>query len=90
MSAFAEMSEGSESGKINAETWKKLTPMHRFAKPREIADHITWMASPYASFQTGGDVVVDGGCESILRPSSSRALSDKFVILHRHDLLMES
>ncbi|KAK4057669.1 hypothetical protein OIO90_001317 [Microbotryomycetes sp. JL221] len=56
-----EMSEGSESGKKNAETWKELTPMHRFAEPKEIADWITWMASPYASFQTGGEVIVDGG-----------------------------
>lgn len=56
-----EMSEGSESGKVNAETWRKLTPMNRFAEPKEIADHITWMASPHASFQTGAAVVVDGG-----------------------------
>ncbi|ORY73431.1 hypothetical protein BCR35DRAFT_307177 [Leucosporidium creatinivorum] len=56
-----EMSEGSESGKINAAEWKSRTPMHRFAQPSEIADMITVLASDRASFMTGSDVVVDGG-----------------------------
>ncbi|KAK4055105.1 hypothetical protein OIV83_000385 [Microbotryomycetes sp. JL201] len=53
--------DGSESGKKNAEKWKELTPMHRFAQPKEIADWVTWMASPFASYQTGGEIIVDGG-----------------------------
>lgn len=55
------MSEGSESGKKNAAEWKARTPMGRFAKPSEIADMITVLASGRASYMTGSDVVVDGG-----------------------------
>lgn len=36
----------------------------RFAKPKEIADMLVMIASDQASFMTGSDVVVDGGCKS--------------------------
>lgn len=34
----------------------------RFAQPKEIADMLVVMSSDKATFMTGSDVVVDGGC----------------------------
>lgn len=42
-------------------TWQSRTPMNRLGKPVEIADVITFLASPKASFITGSDLIVDGG-----------------------------
>lgn len=36
-------------------------PMHRTAKPSEIAEAILWLASGRSSFATGSIMVVDGG-----------------------------
>lgn len=36
-------------------------PLGRMARPEEIADVVTFIASPRASFVTGANVLVDGG-----------------------------
>ena len=43
--------------------WEERTPLGRFAKPKEIADMLVVLASDKATYMTGSDVVVDGGCE---------------------------
>lgn len=43
------------------ETEIAKTPMHRLGQTDEIADCITFLASPMASFVTGTTLVVDGG-----------------------------
>jgi NAD(P)-dependent dehydrogenase (short-subunit alcohol dehydrogenase family) len=36
-------------------------PQKRFGTPEEIAAFAVWLASPTASFATGGTFIVDGG-----------------------------
>lgn len=43
------------------EAWLSKTPLHRFAKPHEIAGAVVYLASDASSFVTGTDVAVDGG-----------------------------
>ncbi len=40
---------------------KELTPMGRLGKPEEIAEAVTFLASPRASFITGQVLAVNGG-----------------------------
>ncbi|MFE0820695.1 SDR family NAD(P)-dependent oxidoreductase [Streptomyces sp. NPDC058847] len=54
------------SGAIEAGTWDEATiaalqPVNRMGRPTEVADAITWLASPQASFVTGTILNVDGG-----------------------------
>jgi 3-oxoacyl-[acyl-carrier protein] reductase len=43
------------------EKWAEEIPLHRLAKPEEVADAILWLASDRASYVTGQTIVVDGG-----------------------------
>jgi Dehydrogenases with different specificities (related to short-chain alcohol dehydrogenases) len=43
------------------EKWAEEIPLHRLARPEEIADAILWLASDRASYVTGQTIVVDGG-----------------------------
>ncbi|MFF8911033.1 SDR family oxidoreductase, partial [Streptomyces olivaceoviridis] len=51
---------------IEAGTWDEasiaaLQPVGRMGRPTEVAEAITWLASPAASFITGTILNVDGG-----------------------------
>jgi NAD(P)-dependent dehydrogenase (short-subunit alcohol dehydrogenase family) len=49
------------SNQAAAERLKKLVPLGRFARPEEIANVITFLASDDASYVTGSVVLADGG-----------------------------
>ncbi len=44
------------------QTMINAVPMHRMGEPEEIADAILFLSSAQASFITGVDLFVDGGC----------------------------
>ena len=41
--------------------WADEIPLHRLARPEEVADAILWLASDRASYVTGQTILVDGG-----------------------------
>jgi len=43
----------------------ETTPMHRASQPEEIAEVVTFLASPRASYVTGTTVAADGGRRAI-------------------------
>jgi NAD(P)-dependent dehydrogenase (short-subunit alcohol dehydrogenase family) len=55
-------SDGSPAGaQRTIDAWGRSYPLGRVAKPREIAEVVSFLASPRAGFVTGEDVRVDGG-----------------------------
>jgi NAD(P)-dependent dehydrogenase (short-subunit alcohol dehydrogenase family) len=55
-------SDGSLEGvRRTMDEWARAYPLGRVAQPREIAEVVSFLASPRASYLTGEDVRVDGG-----------------------------
>jgi enoyl-[acyl-carrier protein] reductase III len=44
-----------------AERMVRVIPLHRSGSPQDVADLITFLASPQASYITGQSIVIDGG-----------------------------
>jgi len=57
----ADMFKGDKSIEETVADWGKMHPVGRVAKPEEVAEVITFLASERASFVTGGEYKVDGG-----------------------------
>jgi NAD(P)-dependent dehydrogenase (short-subunit alcohol dehydrogenase family) len=57
----ADLFKGDKSVEETLEDWGKMHPVGRIARPEEVAEVIVFLASPRASFLTGGDYKVDGG-----------------------------
>src|SRR3712207_156682 len=53
--------KGSKSVDETLKDWGKMHPLGRVARPEEVAEVISFLASDRASFVTGGDYKVDGG-----------------------------
>jgi 3-oxoacyl-[acyl-carrier protein] reductase len=49
---------------LNEQDLKGLIPMKRFGEPEEVADAITFLASPKASYITGTVLSINGGLYS--------------------------
>lgn len=61
-SSARRFSDGSEEGtQALVDTWGRSHPLGRVANPREVAEVVSFLAGPRASFVTGEDLRVDGG-----------------------------
>ncbi len=49
---------------LNEQELKKMVPMQRFGEPEEVADVVTFLASPKASYVTGEVISINGGLYS--------------------------
>lgn len=46
---------------LNEAELKKTVPMHRFGEPQEVADLVSFLVSPKASYITGQTISINGG-----------------------------
>lgn len=49
---------------LNEKDFKALIPMNRFGEAQEVADVVSWLASPKSSYVTGQVISVNGGLYS--------------------------
>lgn len=62
----ADLWRGDETVEEMLESWGRMHPVGRVARPEEVAEVIAFLASDRASFVTGGEYKVDGGMLSAL------------------------
>ena len=46
---------------LNEAELKKTVPMNRFGEPQEVADLVSFLVSPKASYITGQTISINGG-----------------------------
>lgn len=57
----ADLFKGEKTVDETVESWGKMHPLGRVARPEEVAEVIAFLASDRSSFVTGGEYKVDGG-----------------------------
>jgi glucose 1-dehydrogenase len=49
-----------------------MLPLRRVGTPQDIADAVTWLASPRAAYVTGAEILVDGGLDQVIMELTPR------------------